>query len=45
MTVNGLFTADANDDDAGDGNLNDFETLLRTLADDVCSAINKQSGS
>ena len=42
MSLAGLLYDDADEDDTGDGEIDDFETLLRTLANDVYTAINEQ---
>jgi len=42
MSLAGLLYDDADEDDTGDGEIDDFEKLLRTLANDVYTAINEQ---
>jgi hypothetical protein len=42
MSLNGLLYDDADKDGIGDGEIDEFEKLLRTLANDVYTAINEQ---
>jgi hypothetical protein len=41
MSLDGLLYDDADGDGEGDGTIDDWEQLLRTLANDVYSAINE----
>ena len=42
MSLDGLLYNDADGDGTNDGEIDDFEKLLRTLANDVYTAINEQ---